>query len=68
MQLTTHLKKYFMKEVAMAELLIFIVITGLCIVVPTLFDQSSNKNEEHIINSPWMSSEDKFHFISRWGA
>lgn len=68
MQLTTYLKKYFMKEVAMAELLIFIVITGLCFVVPTLFDQSSNKNEEHIINSSWMSSEDKFHFISRWGA
>ena len=52
----------------MAELLIFSVIVGLCLVIPSIFDQSSNKYEEHIINSPWMSSEDKFHFISRWGA
>ncbi len=68
MQLTTNFKKYFMKEVAMTELLIFLVISGLCFVLPSLFEQSSEKNEEHIINSPWLNSRDKFRFVSRWGA
>jgi len=68
MQLTEQLNKIFMKEVVMTIILLFLVIAAFCFVVPTLLEEVSNKNEEHIINSPWMTSEDKFHFISRWGA
>ena len=68
MQLTTHLKKYFMKEVAMAWLFLFLVLTAIFIIIPSFLDDNSEKNEGHIINAAWLNSEDKFHFISRWGA
>ena len=68
MQLTTNFKKYFMKEVAMTGLFLFFVLTVIFLVVPSFLELNAESNEEHIINASWLDSEDKFHFISRWGA
>ncbi len=57
-----------MKDVAMAWLLLFLVLTVIFLVVPSFLELNAEKNEEHIINAAWLNSEEKFHLISRWGA
>jgi hypothetical protein len=63
------IRHYFMKETIM----IYIFLLGFVVIVFSLmlssfFSSKSWETDGRMINADWMASEEKFHFITRWGA
>jgi len=50
----------------------YIVVIGLGIIFSLLllgfFSLATCESEGRMINADWLETDDKFHFISRWGA
>jgi capsular polysaccharide biosynthesis protein len=72
LQLSLVFKAQFgtlMKEIIM----IYILLLGFVVVIFSLmlssfFSSKSWESDGRMINADWMATEEKFHFIARWGA
>ncbi len=53
--------------------MIYILLLGFVVVIFSLmlssfFSSKSWESDGRMINADWMATEEKFHFIARWGA